>query len=200
MFSREGKIKHIGLSNVSSATLRRAYHIAPVDAIQVEYSPFVLDVEGSASTDILATCRELGVTLIAYSPLGRGLLTSTFANNEYEPDGKDFRQAYFPRFNKENRITNVKVANQFKTLAEKKGCSTSQLSLAWLLKQGEDIIPIPRTRKIKYLEDNWGTLQVHLIDEEEADIRNLVETADIAGGTLPAGYGNAKIVDTEEEL
>jgi aryl-alcohol dehydrogenase-like predicted oxidoreductase len=159
----------------------------------------VLDVEGPTSTNILATCRELGVTLIAYSPLGRGLLTSTFANNEYEPDSKDFRQAYFPRFSKDNRENNVKFVKDFKALAEKKGCSTSQLSLAWLLKQGGDMIPIPGTRKIEYLEDNWGALSVNLTDKEETEIRMFVENADIAGGALPAGYGNAKIVDTAEE-
>ena len=167
----------------------------------MEYSPFVLDVEGPASTDILATCRELGVTLVGYSPLGRGLLTSTFANNEYVPDAKDMRQKYFPRFTDANRDQNVKVVSQFKTLAEKKGCSTSQLSLAWLLKQGDDIIPIPGTKKIKYLEDNWRALNVCLSDEEEAEIRGFVETAGVAGDVLPGGYNTkAKIVDTKEEL
>jgi len=165
----------------------------------VEYSPFVLDVEGPASTDILATCRELGVTLVAYAPLGRGLLTSTFAKNEPVTDAKDMRPAFFPRFMEANRDKNVKLVNQFKALADKKGCSTSQLSIAWLLKQGDDIIPIPGTKKIKYLEENWGALNVHLTDEEEAEIRNFAETAEIAGGCIPPMFEDRKATDTKEE-
>jgi len=195
----QGKIKHIGLSNVSSATLRRACKVAPVAAIQAEYSPFLLDVEGPISTDILATCRELGVTLIAYAPLGRGLLTSTFAQKEPVGDAKDMREAFFPRFMEANRDKNVRLVNQFKALADKKGCSTSQLSIAWLLKQGDDIIPIPGTKKIKYLEDNWGALNVRLTDEEEAEIRNYVETIEVAGGCIPAQFEGRKVTDTKEE-
>ena len=89
-------------------------------------------------------------------PLGRGLLTSTFGNRELVADKNDHRQAAFPRFMEENRDINVKLVNQFKALADKKGCTISQLSLAWLLKQGDDIIPIPGTKKVKYLEENWG--------------------------------------------
>ena len=159
----------------------------------------MLDVEGPAGTDILATCRKLGVTLIAYAPLGRGLLTSTFARKEPVGDAKDMRQAVFPRFMEANLDKNVKLVNQFKTLADKKGCSTSQLSIAWLLKQGDDIIPIPGTKKIKYLEDNWGALDVHLTDEEEAEIRNFVETAEIAGGRIPPMFEDRKATDTKEE-
>ena len=165
----------------------------------MEYSPFVLDVEGPASTDVLATCRELGVTLVAYAPLGRGLLTSTFAKNEPVTDAKDLRQAFFPRFMESNRDKNVELVNQFKALADEKGCSTSQLSIAWLLKQGDDIIPIPGTKKIKYLEDNWGSLNVHLTDEEEAEIRNFMETAEIAGGCMPPMFEDRKATDTKEE-
>lgn len=165
----------------------------------MEYSPFVLDVEGPASTDILATCRELGVTLVAYAPLGPGLLTSTFAQKQPVTDAKDMRQAFFPRFMEANRVKNVKLVNQFKALADKKGCSTSQLSIAWLLKQGDGIIPIPGTKKIQYLEDNWGALNVHLTDEEEAEIRNFAETAEIAGGCIPPMFEDRKITDTKTE-
>jgi aryl-alcohol dehydrogenase-like predicted oxidoreductase len=94
---------------------------------------------------------------------------------------------------------NVKLVNQFKALADKKGCSTSQLSIAWLLKQGDDIIPIPGTKKIKYLEDNWGALNVHLTNEEEAEIRNFAETADIAGGCIPPMFEDRKATNTKEE-
>lgn len=195
----EGKIKHIGLSSVSAATLRRACKIAPVAAYQTEYSAFVLDVEGSVGENLLATCRELGVTLVPYSPLGRGLLTSTFSNNELATDEKDIRGNMLPRFQGANRDVNVKLVNQFKSFADKKGCSTSQLALAWLLKQGDDIIPIPGTKKIKYLEDNWGSLDVHLTDEEERQIRQFVETAEIAGERLPPQYLKGIFVNTKEE-
>lgn len=148
---------------------------------------------------MLATCRELGIALIAYSPLGRGLLTTTFAQNELTSDAKDLRPAVMPRFMEGNREKNVKLVNQFKALADKKGCSTSQLSIAWLLKQGDDIIPIPGTKKTKYLEDNWGALKVHLTDEEELEIRNFVEIAEIAGGSIPPAFEDRKAGDTREE-
>ncbi len=114
-------------------------------------------------------------------------------------DAKDMRQAFFPRFMEANRDKNVKLVNQFKALADKKGCSTSQLSIAWLLKQGDDIIPIPGTKKIKYLESNWGALNVHLTDEEEAEIRNFSETAEIAGGCIPPIFEDRKATDTKKE-
>lgn len=162
----------------------------------MEYSPFVLDIENEAGTNMLAACRELGVTMIPFAPLGRGLLTETFGKAEPLSDSADLRQAFFPRFQGENREKNVKIVNQFKALADKKGCTTSQLSLAWLLKQGDDIIPNPGTKRIKYLEENWGALQIHLTDEEEAEIRHFVETAEIAGSRQPVKYG---LIDTKEE-
>lgn len=195
----EGKIKHIGLSEVTSATLRRAHKIAPVAAVQMEYSPFVLDVEGETGTDMLATCRELGVTIVCYSPLGRGLLTSTFSKGEPLGDGQDMREAVFPRLMEKNREANIKLVNEFKAFADKKSCTTSQLAIAWLLKQGEDIIPIPGTKKIKYLEENWGSLKVHLTDEEEREIRKFVENSEIVGGRVPEVYSYATLVDTKEE-
>lgn len=158
----------------------------------------MLDIEGPAGTDLLATCRELGVAVVAYAPLGRGLLTASFASNE-AADSKDMRPQVFPRFQEENREKNMRLVNQFKAMADKKGCTTSQLSIAWLLKQGNDIFPIPGTKKIKYLEDNWGSLKVQLTDEEEAEIRKFVETAEIAGGTLPPGMEDRRLVETKEE-
>ncbi|KAE9375936.1 Aldo/keto reductase [Stipitochalara longipes BDJ] len=193
----EGKIKHIGLSNVTSNTLRRAYKIAPVAAVQTEYSPFVLDIESASDTDLLATCRELGVAVVCYAPLGRGLLTTTFGSGEYGTDKADMRPAHLPRFMEKNRAANMKLVNQFKELAEKKGCTTAQLSLAWLLKQGDDIIPIPGTKTIKYLEENWEALNVHLIDDEELEIRKFVEGAEVAGGRAPASV--TVLIDTKEE-
>lgn len=193
----EGKIKHIGLSNVTSNTLRRAYKIAPVAAVQTEYSPFVLDIESAADTDLLATCRELGVAVVCYAPLGRGLLTSTFESGQYGTDPKDGRLRALPRLMEENRAANMKLVNQFKELADKKGCTTAQLALAWLLKQGEDIIPNPGTKTIKYLEENWGALKIQLTDEEELEIRKFVQGAEVAGGRAPAGV--QLLIDTREE-
>lgn len=118
---------------------------------------------------MLATCRELGVALVPYAPLGRGLLTNAFSNNEPVTDKNDLRGVYFPRFQEANRDTNVKLVGQLKSFADKKGCTTSQLAIAWLLKQGNNIIPIPGTKKIKYLEENWGSLDVHLTDDEEKE-------------------------------
>ena len=177
----EGKIKHIGLSEPSSTTLRRAYKIAPVAAVQMEYSPLVLDIEGEAGTNILQTCRELGVAVVCYSPLGRGLLTGTFNTKESVSGTGDYRAAYLPRFAEENFQTNVNIVGQFKAFADKKGCTTSQLTLAWLLKQGDNSFPIPGTKRATVLEENWKSLEVQLADEEEAEIREFVEGVEIAG-------------------
>lgn len=195
----EGKIKYIGLSEVSSTTLRRACKVAPVDAVQMEYSAFVLDIEGAAGTDLLATCRELGVAVVAYSPLGRGLLTGAFSTAESVSGESDLRASAIPRFSAENIAINAKLVKQFSELAAKKGCCASQLALAWLLKQGDDIIPIPGTKKIKYLEENWGALQVELTDEEEVEIRKFVETAEIAGGRYLDSMAAMTFSDTVEE-
>ncbi|EPE29941.1 NAD(P)-linked oxidoreductase [Glarea lozoyensis ATCC 20868] len=195
---KEGKIKYIGLSEVTSTTLRRAHKIHPVSAIQMEHSPFTLDIEGPEGTDLLATCRELGVAVICYSPLSRGLLTETFTKNEPVTDEKDLRWAAFPRFNENVRDANVKLVNGFKALADKRGCTTSQLALAWLLKQGDDIFPIPGTKRIQYLEENWAALDVKLTDEDELEIRTFVQNNKIAGGRLPEKY-NKGLVDTKAE-
>jgi aryl-alcohol dehydrogenase-like predicted oxidoreductase len=159
----------------------------------------VLDIEGPAGTDLLATCRELGVTVVAAMPLGRGMLTSTFASGEAVGDSKDMRPRVMPRFMEANRDKNVKLVSQFKALADKKGCTTSQLAIAWLLKQGDDIVPIPGTKKLKYLEENWGALDVHLTDEDEAEIRHFVETAEIAGHYMPPQFEGYAFTDTKEE-
>ncbi|KAL2797988.1 NADP-dependent oxidoreductase domain-containing protein [Aspergillus keveii] len=186
----EGKIKHIGLSMVSSATLRRAIKIAPVVAVQTEYSVVSRDIESSPGTDLLATCRELGVAVVCATPLGRGLLTLTFSQG----DGK-----VMPRFLPANREQNVKAVSTFKELADKKGCSVSQLALAWLLNQGDDILPIPGTKKIKYLEQNWGSLGISLTNEEEAEIRHFGDTVELAGGSLPEQFKGYVFRDTREE-
>jgi aryl-alcohol dehydrogenase-like predicted oxidoreductase len=197
-YHREGKIKYIGLCGISSNTLRRACKIAHVDAIQVEYSPFVLDIEQSKSTELLKTCRELGIAVVSYSPLGRGLLTGSFktANDLGE---QDIRVKQMPRFSAENIEANGRIVDQFKTFADKKGCTTSQLAIAWLLKQGDDIIPIPGTRKIKNLEENWASLNVHLTNEDEAEIRKFTENAKIQGDSESAAGQMFAFVDTKQE-
>jgi aryl-alcohol dehydrogenase-like predicted oxidoreductase len=137
---REGKIGAIGLSEISAATLRRAYKVHPIDALQIEYSPFSLEIE-SPEIDVLKTCRELGVTVVAYSPLGRGFLTGQIKSPDDFED-TDFRK-HAPRYSKENFPKNLKLVDALGALAKKKGCTSGQLALAWLLQQGDDIIPIP---------------------------------------------------------
>ncbi|KAL9090667.1 MAG: hypothetical protein Q9165_005155 [Trypethelium subeluteriae] len=196
----EGKVKHIGLCGVTSSTLRRACKIHPVAAIQEEYSPFLLDIETNEGTHLLKTCRELGVAVVCYSPLGRGLLTSTFQDGAFGSDPGDMRAKVFPRLMEENRDANQKLVAEFGSLAAKKGCTTSQLALAWLLKQGQDVIPIPGTKKMKWLEQNWAALDLVLSDEEEAEIRKFVESAGVVGDRTPPQFKEAGgLVDTKEE-
>lgn len=183
---------------MGSADLRRAVKIAPVAAVQVEYSAFNRDIEGPAGTNLLATCRELGIAVVAYSPLGHGMLTSAFASGQVVGD-KDMRGSFFPRFHQDNRDQNIQLASQFAALAAKKGCTPAQLAVAWLLKQGDDIIPIPGTKKMKYLEENWGALDVKLTDGEEAEIRSFVESAEISGGPMPHGMEDSYFPTTVEE-
>ncbi|KAK6069494.1 putative aldo/keto reductase [Seiridium cupressi] len=194
-----GKIKHIGLCGLSSNTLRRACRIAPVAGIQVEYSPFMLNIEREAGTQLLSTCRELGVSVVCYSPLGRGMLTSTFADNNVVIARADIRLAWIPRFQKENLDANMRLAKQFKDFADKKGCTASQLALAWLLKQGNDILPIPGTKSIKYLKDNLGAAHISLTDEEEAEVRKFVEGVQVAGERHAPEGSTYDYVDTKAE-
>ncbi|CAH0041293.1 unnamed protein product [Clonostachys rhizophaga] len=195
----EGKIKHIGLSGISAATLRRAVKIAPVAAVQTDYSPFNLEIEQAHSGHLLNACRELQIPVVAAMPLARGMLTNRFASGDALTEGEDMRSKLIPRFHDGNREKNVEIAKQYQELADKKGCSVAQLSLAWLRKQGGDIIPIPGTKQIKYLEDNWASLNVELTAEEEAEVRKLSETAELAGYHLPPAFANFLFGDTVEE-
>lgn len=193
--NREGKIKYLGLSEISSDTLRRACKVHHIDAVQIEYSPFALEIE-TPQINLLKTCRELGVAVIAYSPLGRGMLTGAYTSPSDFEEG-DFRR-YAPRFTKENFSKNLKLVDSLKKIAEKKGCTAGQLTLAWLLAQGEDIIPIPGTKKIKYLEENLGALEVKLSGEEEKEIRGLVEGAEVHGSRYPEVMVTYLFADTPE--
>jgi aryl-alcohol dehydrogenase-like predicted oxidoreductase len=132
-------------------------------------------------------------------PLGRGVLTSTFSKDEPITDNKDIRRQIIPSFQEANREHNVKVVSQFKKLADKKGCTVTQLALAWLLKQGVDIFPIPGTKKLKYLEENWAALDISLTDEDEVEIRAFAETVEIVGGSSPAAFSAYLFRDTKEE-
>jgi len=190
---KAGKIHYLGLSEVSSETLRRACKVHHIDAVQVEYSPFAIDIE-NPSINLLKTCRELGVAIVAYSPLGRGFVTGQYKSPDDFEEG-DFRK-FAPRFSKENFPKNLKLVDGLVEIAKKKGCTPGQLTLAWLLAQGDDIIPIPGTKKIKYLEENLGALDVKLTREEEKEIRDLVEKAEVHGARYPETMLDTLFADT----
>ena len=196
MCSREGKVKYIGISESSAQTLRRAHAVHPISALQIEYSPWTLDIE-SSSTDILATARELGVAIIAYSPLGRGFLTGKYQSPDDFEEG-DFRRNN-PRFSKENFGKNLALVDKIKAIADKKGATPGQLTLAWLMEQGEDIIPIPGTKKIPYLEENMGALKIQITKEENAEIRKAIESAQISGSRYPEAGMKSVLADTPEK-
>ncbi|KAH7303539.1 putative aldo/keto reductase [Stachybotrys elegans] len=193
----EGKIKHIGLSEVSSNTLRRACKVGQVDVVQIEYSAFDLDIESSKGTNLMATARELGVTIVAYAPLGRGLLTGALDSKQSISSEGDYRNI-FPRFSDENVAANIKVVNEFKAMAVNKGCSPAQLAIAWVMKQGPDLIPIPGTKRVKYLEENVGALHIQLTHEEEAEVRRIV--SGVKGERVPDWATYQCYVDTVEEI
>lgn len=193
---KEGKIKYLGLSEVSSTSLRRAYKVHPISAVQIEYSPYATDIE-SPDIELLKTCRELGVATVAYAPLGRGMLTGAYKSPADFEEG-DFRK-FAPRFSEENFPKNLKLADEIGAIARKKNCTPGQLSLAWLMAQGEDIIPIPGTKKIKYLEENVGALKVELTEEENKEVRKAVEGAEIHGGRYPPAMA-ARLFSESPEL
>ncbi|ETN45691.1 uncharacterized protein HMPREF1541_09524 [Cyphellophora europaea CBS 101466] len=192
----QGKIKYIGLSECSADTLRRACKIAHVDAVQIEYSPFTMDIENPA-IGLLKACREMGTATIAYSPLGRGFLTGALKSPDDFEQG-DFR-TFAPRFNKENFHKNLELVDELNKIAEKKGCTSGQLVLAWLMSQGDDIIPIPGTTRIKNFDENMGSLKVQISKEEDQQIRKLIENADVKGERYPAAFAKALFVDTVPE-
>ena len=167
-------------------------------AVQSDYSPFVLDPENEKGTNLIPTCRELGVAFFAAMPLGRGLITPAFASGTLADDGKDVRPRLMPRFLAENRERNAGTVSSFQSLAEAKGCTAPQLSLAWLLRQGDDIFPIPGTKRVAYLEQNWAALDVKLSDEDVAEIRAFLEGAEIAGSAMPPGFEKYGYVNTRE--
>jgi len=156
----EGKIRHIGLSEAAPDTIRRAHAEHPITAVQSEYSLWSRDIEA----EVLPTLRELGIGLVAYSPIGRGFLAGRFSDPS-ELDEGDFRRTN-PRFTGENLEQNQRLVAKVREIAEEKGIAPGQLALAWVLAQGEDIVPIPGTKRVSYLEENWGATKVRLSDED----------------------------------
>jgi aryl-alcohol dehydrogenase-like predicted oxidoreductase len=157
---KQGKVRFLGMSEAAPATLRRASAVHPIAALQTEYSLWSRDPE----SEILATCRELHVGFVAYSPLGRGFLTGRFQRLEDLPED-DWRR-YHPRFQGDNLQRNLHLAETVKHMAAEKGCTAGQLALAWVLTRGEDIVPIPGTKHIRYLEENLGAVDVRFTADE----------------------------------
>ena len=174
-----GKVRHLGMSEASPATLRRAVAVHPITALQTEYSLWTRDPED----EILPTCRELGIGFVAYSPLGRGFLTGAYTSfDDLAPD--DFRRNQ-PRFQGENFQKNLDLVALITELAATKGCTPAQLALAWLLAQGDDLVPIPGTKRVKYLEENVGALDVHLSADDLQRIAAIAPRGAAAGTRYP---------------
>jgi aryl-alcohol dehydrogenase-like predicted oxidoreductase len=175
----EGKVRHLGLSEASAQTVRRAHAVHPIAALQSEYSLWTRDVEA----EILPTCRELGIGFVAYSPLGRGFLTGRF--EKPEDLSEDDRRRQFPRFQEENFRRNMRLVERVRELAEEKNCQPSQLALAWVLAQGRDMVPIPGTKRRTYLEENAGAVEVELSAEDLARIEEVLRGEQVAGERYP---------------
>jgi aryl-alcohol dehydrogenase-like predicted oxidoreductase len=176
---KEGKVRYIGLSEASASNIRRAHAVHPVSSGQYEYSLWSRDIE----KDILATCRELGIGLIAYSPIGRGMLTGAIEDmKQLAPD--DRRQS-FPRFTGENFVKNRKLVKKLETVADKKGCTLAQLAIAWVLARGQDIVPIPGTKKLNYLEENLASAAISLSKEDMMELEKIAPLGATAGERYP---------------
>jgi len=175
----EGKVRHLGMSEAAPATLRRAHRTHPIVALQTEYSLWSRDPED----EILPACRELGISFVAYSPLGRGFLTGRFTTAE-ELAPEDFRRNH-PRFQGENLTRNLELVRRIEQLASKKGCKASQLALAWVLAQGEVIVPIPGTTRRAHLEENIAALEVTVAPEDLARLNEAAPKGATAGDRYP---------------
>ena len=177
---QQGKVRYLGLSEAAPATIRRAQAIHPISALQTEYSLWSRDPED----EILPTLRELGIGFVPYSPLGRGFLTGAIASpDDFAPD--DFRRRS-PRFQGENFAKNLELVEQVKAIANEKGITAGQLALAWLLAQGDNIVPIPGTKRRKYLEENIGAATVTLTAEDINRINAVAPQGIAAGDRYPA--------------
>jgi aryl-alcohol dehydrogenase-like predicted oxidoreductase len=182
-----GKVRHLGLSEASVDTIRRAHAVHPITALQTEYSLFTRHVED----EILPTLRELGIGLVPYSPLGRGILTGAITAESDLEDGDSRRTAYFPRFQGEALESNLALVARVRELAETKGATPGQLALAWVLAQGEDVVPIPGTKRVRYLEENVGAADITLDDADLAALAEAVPRDAVVG----ARYGDLSSID-----
>ena len=185
---QQGKVRYLGLSEASAASIRKAHVVHPISAVQSEYSLLTRDVENS----VLPACRELGITFVPFSPLARGLMTNTL-NLDSLPEN-DFRRK-LPRYSGEHAENNVHLASAFAALAKSIGCSPAQLAIAWILAQGDNIIPIPGTKKREKLEDNAGSPDVHLTPENLQQIDDLLKQYPNVGDRYDEG--SKKMVDKE---
>ncbi|KAK4258178.1 hypothetical protein QN277_007651 [Acacia crassicarpa] len=184
----EGKIKYIGLSEASASTIRRAHAVHPITAVQLEWSLWARDVE----EEIVPTCRELGIGIVAYSPLGRGFLSSGTKLIENLP--QDDSRKYMPRFQPENLEHNKTIFERVNEMAARKGCTPSKLALAWVHHQGNDVCPIPGTTKIENFNQNIGALSIKLTPEEMAELESYAVADAVKGGR----YGSEKAANTYE--
>ncbi|MEI5672118.1 MULTISPECIES: aldo/keto reductase [Nocardioides] len=182
-----GKVRHLGLSEASAATIRRAHAVHPITALQTEYSLFTRDLED----EILPTLRELGIGLVPYSPLGRGILTGAITSESTLEEGDSRRSAYFPRLNGEGLQANLRLVDAVRAIAEEKGCTPGQLALAWVLAQGEDVAPIPGTKRVRYLEENAGAADVELSADDLQRLTDAVPRDAVVGER----YGDMSSID-----
>ncbi|MEA5453984.1 aldo/keto reductase [Sinomonas sp. JGH33] len=182
-----GKVRHLGLSEASASTIRRAHAVHPITALQTEYSLFTRDLED----EILPTIRELGIGLVPYSPLGRGILTGRLTAESMAHDGDARASRYFPRFQGEALEANLRLVAQVEAIAARKGVTPGQIALAWVLAQGEDIVPIPGTKRVVYLEENAAALNVELTPDELAAL----EAAVPRGAVVGSRYGDMSHID-----
>ncbi|OCT51360.1 Aldo-keto reductase yakc [NADP(+)] [Cladophialophora carrionii] len=192
----EGKIRHLGLSECSARTLRRASAVHEIAAAEMEFSPFALEME-SPETDFLDTARALGVKIVAYSPLGRGFLTGAIKSRaDFDPMDP---RIMFPRFAEENFSGNLKLVGIFEDMAREKGCTPGQVALAWVLSQGDDFIPIPSTKHVKYLEENAGAVNVDFSRGDDERIRKAIDAIGGAKGSrYPGAFAAMCFADSPE--
>ncbi|KRF03104.1 aldo/keto reductase [Nocardioides sp. Soil777] len=181
-----GKVRHLGLSEASAANIRTAHATHPITALQTEYSLFTRDLED----EILPVLRELGIGLVPYSPLGRGILTGAIRPGTL-PEGDSRASAYFPRFTGEALDANLALVDRITAIADEKGATPGQLALAWVLAQGEDVVPIPGTKRIAYLEENVGAADVHLTADDLAALDAAVPRDAVVGER----YGDMSSID-----
>ncbi|MBA2953955.1 aldo/keto reductase [Nocardioides sp. MAH-18] len=183
-----GKVRHLGLSEAAPETIRRAHAVHPITALQTEYSLFTRDLED----EILPTIRELGIGLVPYSPLGRGILTGALTSEDSLDEDDSRRTAYFPRLNGEGLRANLALVDAIRAIADEKGCTPGQLALAWVLAQGDDVVPIPGTKRVRYLEENVGSAQVELSAEDLAALEKAVPRGAVVGER----YGDMSSIDS----